>query len=136
MAKVLTLSQALKVWVWAIVAVAAAIASALGSDALIHSEHPSPATRWLAVVLATISSIPPLGAVLWGYSVVDEFWRRIVLVGTAIAFISSTLLYTAFAVMRDVSLIGRDEFIPYLPAAAIIWLISVGLTAVYYRMRL
>ena len=136
MAKVLTLSQALKVWVWTVAAAATAVVTGMGSDALIHADHPSLTTRWFAVVLATLSPIPSLGMVAWGYSVVDEFWRRIVLVGTAAAFVASTLLFSAFAIMRDVSLISRDEYIPYLPAATIIWLIGVGLTAVYYRMRL
>ena len=35
----------------------------------------------------------------------------------------------------DVRLFAQDQFVPYLPAAALIWLFSVGMTSVYYRFR-
>ena len=135
MPKVLTYKQALKLWLWSILAAVAILAGGHISDALLEGTNPSLLARWMSVAAATLSAIPWILLVGWGISAADEYQRQIALVGTAIAFVANILLYTALGVMRDARIVGETTFIPYLPAAVVLWIVGVGLAAAYYRLR-
>src|SRR5436190_2178264 len=134
MAKLLTLQQAVKAWVWILLGLAYSAAALHESNVLLHGT-PSVAARWTAVFLGTTGFIPILGMILWGVSVADEYQRRIALVGSAIGFVGNFFLYTAFSLMVDAHLVASDLFIPYFPAAIGLWIVGMTFASLYYRTR-
>lgn len=135
MARMLSLTQALKVWGATIVAGALFIFGGPLSDMLIANPSASPAMRWFAVVLAAGSILPWALITVWLFGTTDEFVRHIVLVGTAIAFVGDVVLHIAFGVMVDAHLTGPNTYLPELGVAMLLWLAGVGLATLYYRLR-
>jgi hypothetical protein len=133
MPKVLTLKQALKVWIWMILAAILLFKGGNLSDTLVGSNRV--AIRWLGVGVAALSQVPWIVLVAWGFSVADEYERHIGLVATAIAFVGYVLLYVTFAVIQNAHLVGEHFYLPYLPVAGLMWLIGLGLAKLYYRLR-
>jgi hypothetical protein len=134
MAKVMSLQQALKFFLFLILAMVVLYGCAYLSDRLVAS--PSVALRWLGVVAAIVSLLPWLGFIVTSLSHTDEYYRRIVLVGTAVAFILDLLVHTAFNVIVDAHLVSPASYLPSLPVAVGVWILSVGLTWLYYRASL
>lgn len=103
------------------------------------SEHlfasSSLAMRWLGVVVSVASPLPWLALVILGMGLWDEFQRHIALVGTAIAFVVELLFYMTFYALKSARLLGPAVYVPYLMATLFIWIVSVGVTALYYRAR-
>ena len=130
MAKVISLQHGLKFLVWMIVAMVVLYAGGGVSDTLAAS--PSVGLRWLGVAAAVVSLLPWLSIIIWPLTHLDEYHRRVVLVGTAVSFIVDLLVHTGFNVIVDAHL-GGPTSLPALPVAMGIWVISVGLTSLYYR---
>lgn len=135
MARMLSLTQALKVWSATIVAAILLIAGGRLSDMLIANPSASMTTRWLGVAVAAGSVLPWAVITVWMFGTTDEFVRHIVLVGTAIAFVGAVVVHIAFVVMVDAHLVGPSSYLPELPTAMLLWVIGVGLATLYYRLR-
>jgi hypothetical protein len=131
MAKVIPLQQALKLFFALIVAIVVLDGGGTLSDHLVAS--PSAGLRWLGVATAIVSLLPWLGVIVWPLTHLDEYHRRIVLVGTAASFVVDLLVHTGFNVIVDAHLVGPTSYLPTLPVAMGIWILSVGATALYYR---
>jgi hypothetical protein len=131
----LSLTQALKVWGATIVSAALFIFGSRLSDMLIANPAASPAVRWAAVAVAAGSILPWALLTMWLFGTTDEFVRHIVLVGTAIAFVSGVVVHIAYGVMVDAHLIGPNTYLPELGVAMLLWLFGVGLATLYYRLR-
>jgi hypothetical protein len=135
MARMLSLTQALKVWGATIVSAALFIFGSQLSDRLIANPAASPTIRWLAVAVAAGSIMPWALLTVWLFGTTDEFVRHIVLVGTAIAFVGDVVIHIAFSVMVDAHLTGPNTYLPELGVAMLLWLFGVGLATLYYRLR-
>ena len=95
-----------------------------------------PRLRWLGVATAIVILLPWLGVIIWSLSHADEYHRRIVLVGTSVAFIADVLVQIGFNEIGDAHLVSPTPYLfppSVLPVAMGIWVISVGLTWLYYR---
>ena len=88
------------------------------------------------VAVAVVRLVPWLGFIITSLALADEYHRRIVLVGTAVAFVVGLLLHVAFNVIVDAHLVSPTFSLAELPVAMGVWVLSVGLTLLYYRMRL
>lgn len=133
MARALPLQQALKYFLLLILAMVVLYAGSAATDHLVAS--PSTGLRWLGVAVAIVSLVPWLGFVIASLSLTDEYHRRIVLVGTAVAFVVDLLVHVAFGVIVDAHLVGPGFYLAELPVAMGVWVASAGLTLFYYRMR-
>ena len=134
MAKVIPLQQGLKFLFAMILAIVVLDGGGLLTDHLAASQ--SAALRWLAVAAAVITLLPWLGIIVWPLMHLDEYHRRIVLVGTALSFVVDLLVRTAFNVIVDAHLVAPTFYLPALPLAMGVWVVSVALTALYYRASL
>ena len=74
--------------------------------------------------------------VAWMVSMVDEYQRHVALVGTAVAFVGELLVHIGFNVMQDARLVSWSTHLQEIPVAMIVWLIGIGASAFYYRLRL
>ena len=135
MARMLSLTQALKVWGATIVSAALFIFGGQLSDMLIANPAASPAVRWFAVALAAGGILPWALLTAWLFGTTDEFVRHIVLVGTAIAFVGDVVVHIAYGVMVSAHLVGPNTYLPELGVAMLLWLFGVGLATLYYRLR-
>ena len=134
MAKALPLLQALKYFLLLILAMVVLYGGGTVSDHFVAS--PSAGLRWLGVAVAVVSLLPWLGFLITSLALADEYHRRIVLVGTAVAFVVGLLVHVAFNVIVDAHLVSPTLSLAELPVAMGVWVLSVGLTLLYYRMRL
>jgi len=134
MAKALPLQQALKYFLLLILAMVVLYGGGAVSGHFVAS--PSAGLRWLGVAVAVVSLVPWLGFIVTSLALADEYHRRIVLVGTAVAFVVGLLLHVAFNVIVDAHLVSPTFSLAELPVAMGVWVLSVGLTLLYYRMRL
>ena len=133
MAKVLSLGQALRYGLLFLLSLVAMGGGPWLSEVLFAS--PSLAMRWLGVVVSVATPLPWLALAIMGMGMWDEFQRHIALVGTAIAFVGELLFYLAFYAMKSAKLIGPAVYVPHLLATLLIWVLSVGVAALYYRTR-
>ena len=136
MTKVLSINQALKIWGFAIVAVAAMYYGGQASDSIAANQSASLAMRWLAVALAVACMLPWLGFIGWSVSMADEYYRHVALAGTAAAFVVDILVHVAFNVMQAARMVSWSDHLLELPAAMIVWVACVAISAAYYRLRL
>jgi hypothetical protein len=134
MAKVVSLQQALKFFLWVILVLVVVTGGSSLSDHLVANQ--SARLRWLGVAVAVVSLLPWLGFIIASLSRADEYHRRIVLVGTAVAFVVDLLVHMAFNLIVNAHLVSPTSYLPALPVATGIWLASVGLTLLYYRASL
>lgn len=132
MAKVMSLQQALKFYLFLIVVLVVLLGGGSLSDHLVAS--PSAGLRWLGVAAAIVSLLPWLGFIIAMLSHTDEYYRRVVLVGTSVAFVVDLIVHVAFNVMVDGHLVDPAFYLPTLPVAMGVWVASVGLTLLYYRL--
>jgi len=133
---VVSLSQALKVWGLTILAVVLMLYGGRLSDSLIASPTATAGLRWLGVVVAAACLLPWIAFVAWSLSMIDEYHRHVVLVGTAIAFVAELLVHVAFSVMRDARLVEPNTHLVELPVTMIIWIVGIAISWTYYRLRL
>jgi len=134
--KVIPLNQALKLWGLAIASAGLLYASGYLVDYLTASTTTSLGLRWLGVLVAVGSVVPWLLFVAWTLSMMDEYHRHVALVGTAVAFVGELLAHISFNVMQDARLVSWSTHLQELPVAAVVWLIGIGASAFYYRLRL
>lgn len=134
MAKALTLEQAAKVGVWFLVSAALLLFGPMLADRWIFDPAATPAVRWAAVALSVFSLIPWLAYAGWGLSIADEYNRRTLVIGTALAFALAILFSVATSVMADARLIEYPIGLN-LPIAFVLWVIAVGLVAGYEKLR-
>lgn len=133
MAKVIPLNRALLYGFFFLLSLVALGGGPWLSDHLLRS--PSTTMRWIGVAVAVGSPLPWIVLVLLGISTWDEFQRHVALVGTAVAFVIELLVYTAVYAMQDARLISHSVSVPLLLTTALIWVISVGIAALYYRTQ-
>jgi len=136
MAKVIPLRQALLFWVATIGAVTFLYYGGHLSDFLISDVHSSALVRWAGVFVGVLTIIPWLLIVILTLSTVDEYYHRVVLVGTAVAFVLDLLLHVGLDVAKDAQLLDRSLYPPELVSGAITWIIGVSIAVTYYRYRL
>ena len=134
--KVVSLNQALKLWGWAIASAGLLYASGYLVDYLTASTTTSLGLRWLGVLVAVVSTVPWLLFIAWTVVMMDEYHRHVALVGTAVAFVGELLVHIGFNVMQDARLVSWSMHLQEIPVAMIVWLIGVGASAFYYRLRL
>jgi hypothetical protein len=134
MSKVMPLQQALKFFLVMVGALVALWAGSALSDRLVT--NPSAGVRWLGVAAAVVSLLPWLWVIFQSISHADEYIRRVVLVGTAAAFVVDLLFHVAFNVIVDARLVSATSYLPALPVAIVIWMLSVAVTFLYYRASL
>lgn len=134
--KVVSLNQALKLWGLAIASAGVLYASGYLVDHLTASTTTSLWLRWLGVLVAVGSTGPWLLFTAWTVSMLDEYQRHVTLVGTAVAFVGELLVHIGFNVMQDARLVSWSTHLQELPVAAIVWLIGIGGSAFYFRLRL
>jgi len=134
--KVIPLNQALKLWGLAIASAGLLYASGYLVDYLTASTTTSLGLRWLGVFVAVGGTLPWLLFIAWMVSAMDEYHRHVTLVGTAVAFVGELLVHIGFNVMQDARLVSWSTHLQELPVAAVVWLIGIGASAFYYRLRL
>ena len=134
--KVVSLNQALKLWGWAIASAGLLYASGYLVDYLTASTTTSLGLRWLGVLVAVVSTVPWLLFIAWTVLMMDEYHRHVALVGTAVAFVGELVVHIGFNVMQDARLVSWSTHLQELTVAAIVWLIGIGASAFYYRLRL
>ena len=132
--KVIPLNQALKLLVLAIASAGLLYASGYLVDYLTAST--SLGLRWLGVFVAVGSVVPWLLFIAWMVSTMDEYHRHVALVGTAVAFVGELLVHIGFNVMQDARLVSWSTHLQEIPVAMIVWLMGMGASAFYYRLRL
>jgi hypothetical protein len=133
MAKVISLNRALVYGLFFLLSLVALGGGPRLSGHLLAS--PSPTMRWIGVSVAVGYPLPWIVLVILGIGTWDEFQRHVALVGTALAFVMELLFYTAFYAMQDARLIGPSMKVPLLIPTGLIWILSVGIAALYYRTR-
>ena len=136
MAKVVPLRQALLFWFATIVAVVFLYYGGRLSDFLISDVHASAPVRWSGVLVGVLTVVPWLLIVILSLSAVDEYYHRVVLVGTAVAFVLDLMLHIGLDIARDAQLLDRGLYPPEVVSAAITWIIGVSFAVTYYRYRL
>lgn len=92
MMKVVSLDKALKLWGLGLVAVTVMYFGGRFSDSIGASEMPSLVLKWTAVTVAVVCMIPWLCFIAWSVSLTDEYFRRVAVVGTALAFVVNALV--------------------------------------------
>ena len=135
MAKVIPLQQALKVWV---AVIGSGVLLYLGrelSDFLVRDRSAPPSLRWAGVAVAVVSVIPWMLMIAWGVSVADEYYRRVAIEGTALAFVVDLTVHVAFGTLVDAGLLASTSVLLEVPAAIITWMASIGIVLLYYRFR-
>jgi hypothetical protein len=135
MAKALTLSQALRLFLLVLATGFILYYGGRLSEWLIRRPDASLARRWLGVLVAVLALGQWIFIVAKGAIMGDEFQRRIVLLGTAVAFVGDILLQAGFSVMQDARIVSADTYLPSVPAAALLWMLGVGAAVVHYRAR-
>src|SRR5437588_438423 len=134
MAKVLSLSQALKAGLFFIFALLAlAFGDRLGEHLMADPNHSI--VRWAGVGVVTACVVPWICTIVWGVAVGDEYVRQVALVGTAIGFVLDVLLHVGFIAAQDARLVSWSAHVPTLPAAIGAWLLGVLFAGLYYRYR-
>jgi len=134
--KVIPLNQALKLWGLAIASAGLLYASGYIVDYLTASTTTSLGLRWLGVLVAVGSIVPWLLFIAWTLSVLDEYHRHVALVGTAMAFVGELLAHIGFNVMQDARLVSWSTHLQEIPLAMVVWLIGIGASVFYHRLRL
>ena len=134
--KVIPLNQALKLWGLAIASAGLLYASGYLVDYLTASTTTSLGLRWLGVLVAVGSVVPWLLFVAWTLSMMDEYHRHVTLVGTAVAFLGELLVHIGFNVMQDARLVSWSTHLQEIPLAMVVWLIGIGASVFYHRLRL
>lgn len=135
MPRLLTLSDLVRLIVWMVIAVACLAGGPLVATWLLHRGAPALWVRWLAVVVSVASVAPWLALIVWGVRRADEYYRQVLLVGTAWAFVGILLLDTAFEFMREAGLVAWQARLLHWPAGIALWLIGMMLAGAYYRFR-
>ena len=133
--KVMSLNQALKLWGLAIGSAVLINVSGFLVDPLIADGN-SLWLRWLGVVVAVGSVVPWVLFMWWMISHVDEYHRHVALVGTAIAFVGEGLAHIGFNVMQDARIVSWSMHLQEIPVAMIVWVLSIGASFFYHRLRL
>jgi hypothetical protein len=133
--KVMTLSQALKLWGLAIGSAVLLNVSGYLVDPLITDGN-SLWLRWLGVIVGVGSVVPWALFMWWMIGHVDEYHRHVALVGTAIAFVCEMLAHIGFNVMQDAHIVSSSVHLQEIPVAMIVWVLSVGASFFYHRLRL
>lgn len=134
--KVVSLNQALKLWGLAIASAGLLYASGYLVDYLTASTTTSLGLRWLGVLVAVGSVVPWLLFIAWMVSTMDEYQRHVALVGAAVAFVGELLVHIGFNVMQDARLVSWSSHLQELPVAGVVWLIGIGASVFYHRLRL
>ena len=91
--------------------------------------------RWGAVVIATGALLPWLISIGWAIHAADEFHRRTLLVGTALAFAGAVLAGCAEEMMLRASLIAEPVGMLGIPIAFGFWLLGIIAAHLYFRSR-
>jgi hypothetical protein len=133
--KVVSLNQALKLWGLAIASAGLLYASGFLVDHL-TADGSSPALRWLGVGVAVGSIVPWVFFIWWTIAQLDEYHRHVVLVGSAIAFVGELLAHIGFNVMQDAHIVSWSMHVQEIPLAMAVWLLGIGASAFYHRLRL
>jgi hypothetical protein len=94
------------------------------------------AARWAGVIVAALAPLPWIIIAGMTLMMVDEYYRRLALVGTATAFVLDIAFHIAFHAALDAHLVARGFDIPDLVMAGAAWMIGMGAASVYYRYRL
>lgn len=136
MAKVVPLKQALIFWIATIGSAFLLYYGAQLTDFLISDTHASTWVRWAGVFVGVFTILPWLVIIAVSLSVLDEYYRRVVLIGTALAFVLDLMLHVGFNVAVDAQLLRPGSYLPETGAAIILWMIGVSVGAIYYRFRL
>jgi hypothetical protein len=134
MAKALTLEQAATVLVWLVLATALLFIGPRYAGHLMFAPGATAAARWLGVAISVGSLLPWFAYVAWGLSIADEYNRRTLVVGTAIAFAVAILFSIATQLMADAHLVGEVITIN-LPIAFLIWIAGLGGSALFFKLR-
>ena len=136
MAKAVPLRQALLFWAALIGSGALLYYGGELSNFLISDSHASAWMRWSGVMVGALSILPWVLVIGISLSVMDEFFRRIVLAGTAAAFVLDLVLHIGFNIAMDAQLLSPSSYIPELGAAILTWMLGVGAAFAYYRYQL
>lgn len=134
--KVVSLDKALKLWGLGLVAVTVMYFGGRFSDSIGASEMPSLVLKWTAVTVAVVCMIPWLCFIAWSVSLTDEYFRRVAVVGTALAFVVNALVDVADNTMQSARLVSWSWHLLELSVGMLVWVACVGLAANYLRLRL
>src|SRR6185503_17628078 len=104
MAKLMT-PPALKVWITTIAALALFMYGDHVSQRLIADASANEATRWVGVIIGTLSLLPLVVIIVGVISGADEYVRQVALRGTAVAFVVYLLTHVTYALLQDARLI-------------------------------
>jgi hypothetical protein len=135
MAKVLSLKQALKGWLFMAAAVVAILFGSQLAERLMRDPGASAEMRWLGVFIAVVATIPWLFVIVRAIGNGDEYVRQVALVGTAFAFVVDLLVHIAYSAAQDARFVSWGRHLLPLPMAMGVWLLGVTIAALYYRFR-
>lgn len=133
--KVVSLDKALKLWGLGLVAVVVMYFGGKFGDSIGATETASLVLKWTAVVVAAACMIPWLWFIAWSISLTDEYFRRVALVGTAVAFIVNALVHVGYNTMQSARLVSWGSHLLEVPVAMLVWVACVGGATIYYRLR-
>ncbi|MEP6765658.1 MAG: hypothetical protein ABJB66_15185 [Gemmatimonadaceae bacterium] len=135
MAKAIPVKQAARFWLFTVIAAVVLYYGYTISDYLIFNPTSSTAMKWLGVAMAPIAILPWLFVLVVSLSVVDEYYRRVVMVGTSVAFVLDIMFHMAFGAAVQAHVVSQSYYILELGAGIVSWLIGVSLCLAYYRLR-
>jgi hypothetical protein len=136
MAKAIPLRQALLFWLTTVGSAVLLYYGGQLSDFLIGDVHASRWIRWSGVLVGVLSIVPWMTVIALTLAVVDEYYRRIIFAGTALAFLLDILVHIGFNVAMDAQLLSPGSYIPELGVAILVWMAGIAVTSLYYRFRL
>src|SRR5262245_52072678 len=136
MAKAVPLKDALVFWTATVGSAVFLYYGGQLSEFLISDVHASALIRWAGVFVGVLGIVPWLVIIGLMLTVLDEYYRRVALLGTAVAFVLDLLLHVGFNIAMDAQLLGRGFYLAELPAAMATWVIGVTIGFLYYRFRL
>ena len=131
MAHVMTLRQAVRVWILAAIAVGCLALGPRATDALLRIA--SAPARGLAVVATVLTTLPLILLAAYILRRTDEFSRRIWVSGAALGLAAMLLVYPAFFTMQEAGFVSAAAWLPFLPTGLALWFTGALAARWYYQ---
>ena len=135
MPRLMTLRQAVTIWTLTALAVGCLLLGPRWAEHLLHAEAPTTATRVLAVIASIMTTAPLVLLAIVMVRGADEYHRRLLSTGAALACGGMVVLYPAFYAAQEAGLIAETRFLPYLPTACGLWLVGAAIARLTSSVR-